>query len=184
MVNVSGGSVEDSRATLRANVFLAAALDAGNVAWPVRIRNISATGALLDGRGLPIESVALRLRRGVCSVVCAIAWHHHDLRGVRFNAPIKLDQWVKCAGHGGQQRVDKMVFALRSSPGSPHPSDGGLGQPDELLSISAELHQVLERVSDWPDLSIEAAEEILRLDSLAQRLGKCATSRRTRLTGA
>ncbi|HEX9947586.1 MAG TPA: hypothetical protein VGA98_08605, partial [Allosphingosinicella sp.] len=57
------GSPED-RVAPRTNLLLAATAEVGGRSLPVRIRNLSETGALIEGAGLPDAGMSLVLARG------------------------------------------------------------------------------------------------------------------------
>ena len=80
----------ESRGGHRSNVFLAATLVVAGTSVPVRVRNISARGALIDGGKLPPEGTAIELRRGSLAATGAIAWHVSGQCGVRFDADIDV----------------------------------------------------------------------------------------------
>lgn len=155
------------RSQPRSNVFLAAALIIGTASHPVRLRNLSTRGALLDGPSLPPAGSRVRVLRGELSAEGEIAWQAHDQAGLRFSGEIDVDKWVQRIGHRGQQRVDEAVAALRAHA-SRALADGD-GQPS-LGQISQELDRICQRLADSPAMTVELAEELLRLSVLAASL--------------
>jgi len=170
MLGLGGGGGKDPRADIRSNVFLAATLLAAGVTLPVRIRNISPTGALLDGAGLPPEGAVIHLRRGSLTAGGEVAWQRDGLCGVRFDAGVVVNDWVRRTEHKGQARVDEMIALVRNSPNDRGGSAGPQESADSLRSISAELTQSCERLANLPDVVATCSDEILRLDAIAQRL--------------
>lgn len=173
----------NARASERSNVFLSATLYTPTRSFPVRIRNISAGGALLDGANLPGAGSTVSLRRAHLAVDGEVAWQAHQLRGVHFNAEIDVEEWVKLKSHAGQQRVDQVVAAIRTGK---HQADlmnempnAGTG-PVTMESISAALEQICERLSSSPSLTDEMAEELVRLDSIVHSLRQLARSKAVR----
>jgi hypothetical protein len=152
-----------SRASERSNVFLAAALCTATSSFPVRIRNISKGGALLDGTNLPGEGSRISLRRAHLSAEGDVAWQADDLRGIRFRSEIDVREWVGLKGHAGQQRVDQTIAAIRRAEPMPDPAPA----LESIDSIAAALEQICERLASSPGLSDEVADEILHLDSIA-----------------
>ena len=176
---------EDSNARERerSNVFLSATLYTDTRSFPVRIRNLSAGGALLDGPNLPGEGSRVNLRRAHLAVDGEIAWQAHELRGVHFSTEIDVEEWVKRKGHAGQQRVDQVVAAIRtgkrqSALMGEMPNAGT--SAGTIESISAALEQICERLSNSPSLTDEIAEELVRLDSIIHSLRQLAGSKATR----
>jgi hypothetical protein len=159
----------ESRGGRRSNVFLTATLVTAGGSAAVRVRNISARGALIDGAALPPEGTAVELRRGSLAARGDVAWHAADHCGIRFDADIDVEAWTRRVGHSGQQRVDDLVAQVRR----PAPADS-LSAPatgaDSLAAISADLGQTCERLAARPELVEAFAEELLKLDAIAQRL--------------
>lgn len=165
--------VPENRTEGRANVFLTAVLDSGGTAAPVRIRNISARGALVDGPALPAVGARVRLMRGRLLAAGQLAWVGAGQAGVNFDSEIDVASWVQRAGHSEQQHVDGVVAALRSgAPVAPDLRDRGGGS---LPAISAELDQICERLAQTQRMSVEFGEELVKLDTIAQALRRLAT---------
>jgi hypothetical protein len=160
----------DPRTNVRSNVFLSAVMLAAGVTRPVRIRNISPTGALLDGTGMPPEGSIVHLRRGSLSVEGTVAWQERDQCGVRFDVDVVVQDWVKRVEHSGQARVDELVAFVRSAPSDRGGPAGDEERGDCLKSISADLASSCERIANLPTVVAECADEILKLDAIAQRL--------------
>jgi PilZ domain-containing protein len=155
----------DNRSQGRSNVFLSAAVVAGASPVPVRVRNLSSRGALLDGGSLPAAGSTVRLVRGTLSAEGRIAWQSNGQAGIRFVREIDVAAWVKGTGHPGQQRVDEAVAALRRR--QPPPPEV---EPPSLTHISTELDALCERLAGSRDFSLELGEELVRLDALASGL--------------
>jgi hypothetical protein len=167
------------RASERSNVFLGATLYTEARSFPVRIRNLSAGGALLDGVDLPREGSFISLRRGHLAADGQVAWQTDDLRGVHFNSAIDVKEWVKPRVHAGQQRVDMTVAAVRKAKRQALP--GRLTGPsphfDTMGSIIAALEQICERLAGSPKLTDDLAEELVRLDSIIHSLRHLSSSK-------
>lgn len=153
-------------------MFLSASLVTGTTALPVRVRNLSSRGALLDGALFPPVGTMVGLIRGELSANGLIAWHSNGHAGISFTVDIHVDAWVKRAGHAGQQRVDEALAALRreqSAPAAAHAPEG-----PTLGELSDQLHAICERIACMPSLSLELGEELVRLDTLAGALQRFA----------
>jgi hypothetical protein len=156
------------RSQPRSNVFLAAALVVGTALLPVRLRNLSRRGALLEGPSLPSAGSKVRLVRGDLSAEGQIAWQLHHQAGLHFSLEIDVEQWVKRIGHTGQQRVDRTVAMLRLGQ---RPLANATMEPRlSLAEISGELDAICERLADAPTMSVELAEQLLRLNVVARNL--------------
>jgi hypothetical protein len=169
----------DHRSQSRSNVFLAALLVAGAAALPVRVRNLSSRGALVDGGSLPSAGTTVRLMRGELSAEALVAWEAEGHAGIRFAAEIDVPEWVKQLGHPGQQRVDSAVEALRRNQPQPQPSNAEAANAPSLVRISEELDAVCERLAASPAMTVEIGEELVRLDALARTLERLASEQAT-----
>jgi hypothetical protein len=127
------------RAQVRSNVFLAASLVTAGASMSVRVRNLSAQGALLDGESLPVPGSRVRLLRGDLSADGLVAWTGGGPAGIRFAGAIDVAAWVKRLGHPGQQRVDDAVAALRDR--LPHDERPDC-RPASLGAISEDLDAI------------------------------------------
>ena len=162
----------NNRSQSRSNVFLSAALLAGGSALPVRLRNLSSSGALLEGVSLPAPGTYVRLVRGELAADGEIAWTTDGQAGIRFSAPIDVPAWVRRIGHAGQQQVDRAVAALRRDNAPAERSR--TSQVPSLAWVGAELEAICERMAATPNMSVELGEELVRLDSLARVLQQLA----------
>ena len=161
----------DNRSETRSNVFLAASLVVGAVAQPVRVRNLSTRGALLDGPSLPPPGARVRLVRGALSADGDISWHGNGQAGLRLSGEIDVAAWVKRVGHAGQQRVDEAISALRRQQAPPAlPANPNAS----LAEMVAELDRICERLAASPNLTVEMGEDLVRLDAIARKLQQLA----------
>jgi hypothetical protein len=77
-----------NRKSRRSNVLLAASIERSGAVVPVKLRNLSTEGALVEGKGLPIEGSEVLFHRNELSVVSRVAWVDGKQAGVAFNTPI------------------------------------------------------------------------------------------------
>lgn len=73
----------------RSNVLLAATIEASGAAIPVKLRNLSELGALIQAERLPIEGTEVRFRRNDLNVAGRIAWVDGIHAGVAFASPLQ-----------------------------------------------------------------------------------------------
>ncbi|MGZ2412300.1 PilZ domain-containing protein [Sphingomonas sp. F9_3S_D5_B_2] len=165
----------ENRRQGRSNVFLAATIEAGGRSFAVRIRNISTGGALVEAEVLPPLGARVRLKRGKLRAEGTLAWQAANYAGMTLDTPIDIAAWVSRASSSGQQRVDNIVAALRTS--KPVPADLYNPQTLSVPEISSALDRLCERLAGVADLPLDLAEELLTLDSLAQALRRAATGR-------
>ncbi len=112
----------EDRASPRTNLLLSANAEVGGRTLPVRIRNQSETGAMLEGTGLPDAGMKLVLARGDLHVSAVVAWAAGGRRGVKFDGPTPVHEWtggtkpkpLECTGLRDQRRVDALQAEARN----------------------------------------------------------------------
>lgn len=82
-------SNSQNRRSRRSNVLMAASIEAAGSSMPVRLRNLSAEGALIEGEDLPIEGTNVLFRKNELAASGQVAWVKGRRAGVAFNT--KLD---------------------------------------------------------------------------------------------
>ena len=83
-----GGGVnqdENRRVAPRTNLMLAASIEAGALNAPVRIRNLSETGAAIEGPALPHIGASFTLRRLDVAIAGVVMWVTGGRCGVHFD---------------------------------------------------------------------------------------------------
>lgn len=158
------GSPED-RAAPRTNLLLAATAEVDGRSLAVRIRNLSETGALIEGAGLPEAGMPLVLKRGELQVAATVAWAAGGRRGVRFGGPTPVYEWtgggkpkaVDCTGLRDQRRVDAIQAEARA-----HPVAGRALRSSDIPPVAPVAS---------PDLDKRLAEELGYVQRLLEGLG-------------
>ena len=170
---------DDPRSDPRASVFLTAVLCAGAAQTPVRIRNLSTQGALLEGADLPAEGTIVQIKRGSLSAAGDIAWSRDQHCGLRFAAVIEVASWIDRAGPIGQQRIDAAIANYRRKPD--RPVSFAVLQTvmprADLESLSSDILQICERMVGLPDMTIGIAEQILIIEAAARSIEAVAGGR-------
>ena len=88
-------SITQNRQSRRSNVLLAATIEALGTEIPVKLRNLSVEGALIEGEGLPVEGSEVLFRRNELSVSSRVAWVHGNHAGVAFREPIQQEDVLR-----------------------------------------------------------------------------------------
>nr|WP_256731371.1 PilZ domain-containing protein [Sphingomonas sp. dw_22] len=162
----------------RKNLLLGATIEAGALRASVRLRNISGSGAMLEGPALPDPGIKLILRRSDIQMGATVVWRVQGRCGVRFDdAGISVEEWVAGArspsfnGQQGQSRVDAIQGAVRSGAAlpaeAPAPSGKGLSLADLDARIAEEVVHVRRLLED---LGEEVAEDPIMLQRHARAL--------------
>lgn len=104
----------EARSSPRSNMFLAAVLAAGGTPVPVKIRNMSSTGALVEGAILPEAGSSVRLIRGSMTVAGQVAWSGEGRCGLRFSSLVSIREWLAPPSNREQKRVDDAVRLVKA----------------------------------------------------------------------
>ena len=84
-----------NRRSRRSNVLLAASIEAFGKVVPVKLRNLSTEGALIEGKNLPLEGARVIFRRNELSVESHVAWVLDDHAGVAFTRTIPSEDVLR-----------------------------------------------------------------------------------------
>ena len=147
---------------------------------PVRIKNLSANGALISGRELPRAGEQCRLRRGEISITGQIVRVMDRAAAVQFARLIDVHQWLGAAQQL-QSDVDRvvqdsrhrypiadsnhLVSNLRHERIAPSTFTG-----DELVDLADQLDRLADSLSDNPLIIAEYQTRLQVLDIASQRL--------------
>ena len=88
-------SPTQNRKTRRSNVLMTASLELSGTSLAVKLRNLSAEGALVEGDKLPIEGASVLFRKGDLSMPGTIAWVKGRQAGVYFAQKLNPEQLLR-----------------------------------------------------------------------------------------
>lgn len=84
-----------NRKARRSNVLMSASLELSGASLSVKLRNLSAEGALVEGDNLPVEGASLLFRKGDLSMPGTVAWVKGKQAGVNFAQKLNPDQLMR-----------------------------------------------------------------------------------------
>jgi len=84
-----------NRRARRSNVLMSASLELSGMSLPVKLRNLSVDGALIEGDKLPVEGSSIQFRKGELSVAGRIAWAKTRHAGISFEDKLDPDQVLR-----------------------------------------------------------------------------------------
>lgn len=158
-------------------MFVAATLRAGERAFPVRIRNVSEHGALVEGGILPPAGTAVELLRADLRASGRVAWVAGGRGGLALDGHLVASSWMTGKGGDHQQRVDERVALARQYPAtrptaSPTPGfDAATGDDCTAIEeVVAQLGALGDRLSADNDVIARHATELQAIDEAQQRL--------------
>lgn len=172
------------RSLPRSKLLLAGTIESAGMKSPVRIRDLSESGALLEGPAFPLVDTILTLTRLAVQIDARVVWHRPPKCGVEFLGQISIPEWISGKpgpANFGQARVDVIQAAVRA--GTPIPLDASGGdEPVELDSLDdrigtelTHMRGLLEAMSSElasdPDVVHRHSAMLQNFDLVGQILG-------------
>ncbi len=162
----------------RTHLFLVATLYVGGSGRAVRVRNLSATGALIEAAELPPVGSEVMLRRALLEAPGTVAWMESGRAGLRLSGPIDVSAWLPTKER--QSQVDCMAFNIKQGIASATTAPIAVvsERTMSMINIAAELASLQEQLGRLGDaLSrnrhlVADCPELQVLDLAGQRIGK------------
>lgn len=88
-------SMIQNRRSRRSPVLLAATIEVAGRAVPVKLRNLSEEGALIEGERLPLAGTTTYFERNELRLRSRVVWVHGRYAGVAFDEPLKTEQVLR-----------------------------------------------------------------------------------------
>ena len=175
----------ETRLTARTNLLVMAVICAGLGSEPVKVRNLSTNGALIEGAVLPQPGTQVRLCRADLNVEGEVVWCKDGRAGVQFGSCVVVADWLpQGSAKTGQQRVDRLVQKLKSDGLSASPSSVAIGENDrqdlsaqELIHLRGAVESLAEDLAADTAVVERHFSKLQTLDIVAQALGKLAAAR-------
>lgn len=130
-------TLDDGRRHPRSHLFVAAALYTDRGSAPVRIRNMSQYGALIEAPAVPEPGTAVVLKRGSLEVAGEIAWKAGQKAGIALATSVNVADWMSRKAGAHQERVDEIVSNLKSGKPSDPVADVAGKSSDALAELEA-----------------------------------------------
>src|SRR5215210_6241157 len=84
-----------NRRSRRSPVYLAAAIEVAGVAQPVKLRNLSEEGALIEGECLPTEGATTFFERNELRIKGKVVWVEGRFAGVAFARKLRQEEVLR-----------------------------------------------------------------------------------------
>ena len=173
----------DERDGFRATLFLAAALRFSGRTVQARLRDLSQSGARVEGTGLPAPNTAVTIERGAMVAPGRVMWREAGQCGVRFDEVLDLRAWLPARERARtQDDIDRMIAQVRdetfrgrqNSPG-PELTIGpskqlGARLADEVAYVGRMLASLDEAVAGEPLMICRYGAQLQYLDLSQQVL--------------
>jgi hypothetical protein len=161
-------------------MFVLASMAAASVSGTVKIRNMSPSGALIEGAALPRVGEHVSLERGELSAAGTIVWRDGGRAGVRFDHPVEVTAWLPAISR--QQQVDRTFQELKNglaptAPLAAMPAASAGPSPiakADLLEAARALDTLANALAEDPRVIASHATRLQALDIAAQLLRRCA----------
>jgi hypothetical protein len=88
-------SFSQNRRSRRSPVLLAASVEVAGVPQPVKLRNLSEEGALIEGDRLPLEGATTFFQRNDLRLKGRVVWVHGRFAGIAFARPLKSEEVLR-----------------------------------------------------------------------------------------
>lgn len=98
----------------RSSLFIAAVMRSGSEQVPVKVRNMSLNGALIETPLAPSVGTEVQLIRGALVAIGTVMWSFENRCGLRFASDISIKQWLEAPSKAEQQRVDEIVSLVKA----------------------------------------------------------------------
>lgn len=98
-----------NRRSQRAKVLMRAILDVAGMELPVRLRDVSREGALVEGDRLPIEGTSFIFRSRDVEVPASVAWVEGNRAGIAFSIYLDPESLLKVAP-APRAHIDPSLF--------------------------------------------------------------------------
>jgi hypothetical protein len=168
----------------RSNIFVIATLYGADGSAPVRIRNMSRNGALVEGGVLPPVGAEVRLCRGALGVTGHLIWLAGRRAGLQFASSIATAEWLPNGNRGShQQLADEMAhqarmgtISLANAPVAPPAAPLASALNDELLRVCRSLERAGEDLASDAEIAAHHSGPLQLIDMAARALAKLAAT--------
>lgn len=163
----------------RTNMLVMATISAGSGSAPVKIRDLSPDGALIEGGVLPHSGSTITLVRGDLAISGRVVWTQGGRAGLRFDALANVADWLPNAKTSQPQaRIDAAVNEFRNAgetaPISFTEPPSSRVNAEEILRVKAMLGSLAEQLADDADVVSRHGSKLQALDLATQLLAKLA----------
>lgn len=163
----------------RTNTMLAAQIELDGERADVFLRDVSSTGASMEGPRLPAAGETVLLERGAIRVRANVVWRQERRCGINFERPVLVAEMMRRVGPGSsaqQARIDTVQRKLRAGTFVASPTADRVSPPTDLRADFGYACRLVEAVGD--ELTGDAyilsryGSTLQKLDELMQLLKK------------
>ncbi len=173
-LEVMGRQDDNSRVEQRTNMFVLAAFSSVSASGQVKIRNLSPSGALIEGPALPAVGERLHLSRGTSSARGRIVWCTTAKAGVKFDDRVEVGDWTP-GRNATQQHVDRVVKQVKAGAVPLGADEGSISHglsASNLERLAEEVDGLSDALADEPGIVARFGAKLQTLDVASQVLRK------------
>ena len=173
------------RAHKRTRMFISVTLSSASCTSKVRVRDISASGSLVEAEELPAVGERIKLRHHDCVASGVVVRRERTQAGIHFDRPINPVGWLPNKSHS-QLMVDTAFQTIKpifeGGPPKENSPEVGRSEPlalpsspatrDELEGIADMLDALADQMSEDPDIISNYFDKLQVLDIASQKLRK------------
>lgn len=162
----------ENRKAERVNTLLAADALIGNTCWPVRIRNISSTGVMVETAVKVDVKSSILIKRGTLHVAGEIVWRRDGVFGVRFFEPADVAPWLGISSREAVASIDQC--AQSGIQASASLSEAALTRriAEEIAYAERLVSAVASSLSEDPILRVRYCGRVQELSIAADMLNQ------------
>jgi len=154
-------------------MFVTAVLQTGGEHAPVKVRNMSANGAMIDSPMAPTPGTKAHLIRGGLRAHGTVVWSVNNRSGLHFSSELSVREWLAPPSNVEQQRIDDIVALVKSGASVP-PTLGVTPEPAFLprsdTPLVDDLETVIKLMDDLESELISSEETVARHGMKLQNL--------------
>ena len=157
----------------RSSIFLAAVLRTEDDQIPVKIRNMSSSGALVDSPLAPPPGTKVSLVRGALIAHGSVVWSSSDRCGLSFSSELSVKRWLAAPSKPEQERIDDIVALVRTGAlptimaGE---TDVVSSPPRSDLQLIDDLEWIIKLMEHLEDELVSSSETVARHGTKLQNL--------------
>lgn len=162
--------LSDGRRQLRSSIFLAAVMRYETEQVPVKIRNMSANGALVESLVTPLIGCKVDLLRGTHVAQGTVIWSLANRCGLRFASAVSVSDWLTAPTQVQQQRVDELVALVKAGGTSLVHDSVASAKARSSQQLAEDLEAVIRLIQDLGDDLASSEETVGRHGMKLQNL--------------
>lgn len=165
---------ENARLQPRSSLFLSALMIAGREQSPVKVRNMSPNGAMVESTLTTMPGTRIKLVRGRLVAEGTTVWTSRNRLGVNFDVEVSIKDWLAGPAKVEQNRVDDIVSLIKAGRVMVQIDDAEPGIDSEarqsVEQSANDIKTVVNLIQDLEDDLASSAETLMRHEVKLQNL--------------